>query len=206
MIRPSVGSVLRLFALGVAAVALSGCITLFPEAKESKLYRFEIPAGVEVADKAFEVTRGQVAFNQAAASDGMLTITNGEAAYIDGARWVSPAEKMFEEELFRAFQSGPARLAARGQIGKSKWIMRLEVQRFEAVYKGDPESAPTITIQIKATLARNARDGQTVDEVFLAEVPAADNRVSAIVPAYNQALTKALTDLTTWVGTVGAGP
>jgi cholesterol transport system auxiliary component len=195
----------RLAALAVAAVALSGCITLFPEAEPAKLYRFEIAAPSEVADKAFDVTRGNIAFTQAAASDGILTITNGEAAYIDSARWVSPAQAMFEEQLVRAFQAGPARLVSRGAPGKAKWNLRLDVQRFETVYKGDPEGAPTVVIEIKASLARNIRDGQTADQVFRAEVPTTENRVSAIVPAYNTALTKVLGEMADWVGTVGAG-
>ncbi|MCE3289177.1 MAG: transporter, partial [Caulobacter sp.] len=122
----------RIAVLTAAAVALSGCISLFPEAEPAKLYRFEISAPSEVAAKTFEVTRGPIAFDRAAASDGIVTVTNGSIAYIDSARWVAPAQQIFEEELVRAFQAGPARLIGRGEVGKSDWLMRLDVQRFEA--------------------------------------------------------------------------
>ena len=194
----------RLAACVAALLALTGCVTIFPKAEPAQLYRFEVAAPDAVATKAFEVTRGQIVFNQAASSDGILTMTNGAAAYIDGARWVTPAERMFEEQLARAFLAGPARLVPRGAAGRSAWVMRLEVQRFEAVYAGDPEGAPTILVEIRASLSRNERDGETVDRIFRAQVPAKANRVSAIVPAFDAALTSTLTDLTAWVGSAGA--
>lgn len=194
----------RTLVLAGAAVTLSACISLFPEAEPAKLYRFEISAPSEVAAKTFEVTRGPIAFDRAAASDGILTVTNGSIAYIDSARWVAPAQQIFEEELVRAFQAGPARLIGRGEVGKSDWLMRLDVQRFEADYRNGPEVAPVVLVEIKVALTRNVRDGQTFETVLRSEVQAADNRVSAIVPAFNQALTKSLTDLNSWVVATGA--
>jgi cholesterol transport system auxiliary component len=196
----------RLAACAALVLALTGCVTLFPKAEPSVLYRFEVAAPETVAAKTFDVTRGLTIFNQAAASDGILTVTNGAAAYIDGARWVTPAERLFDEQLGRAFMAGPARLTPRGAAGRTEWTMRLEVQRFEAVYRGDPESAPKVVVEIKATLARNRRDGEILDRVFRAEVPAEANRVSAIVTAYNGALTSTLTDLANWVGAASVKP
>lgn len=198
-------ALLRFGALAAAAVTLSGCISLFPEAEPAKLYRFEISAPSEVAAKTFEVTRGPIAFDRAAASDGILTVTNGSIAYIDTARWAAPAQQIFEEELVRAFQAGPARLIGRGEVGKSDWLMRLDVQRFEADYRNGPEGAPTVVVEIKVALTRNVRDGQTFETVLKSEVQASDNRVGAIVPAFNQALTKSLTDLNSWVVATGGG-
>jgi cholesterol transport system auxiliary component len=198
-------ALLRLTAVAIAAVALSGCITLFPEAEPARLYRFEINAPSDVAAKTFDVARGPIAFERAASSDGILTITNGEVAYIDSARWVAPAQQLFEEQLVRAFQSGPARLIGRGDTGRSDYIMRLDVQRFEAVYSGDPEGAPTVIVEIKAAMKRNERGGQTFERVFRAEVKAGENRVSSIVPAFNKGLDQTLGELNTWVSGF-AGP
>lgn len=195
-------------AAGIAAiaVALSGCITLFPEAEPAKLYRFEIAAPSEVAAKTFTVTRGPIAFDRAAASDGLVAVTGDTVQYIDGARWVAPAQQLFEEELVRAFQAGPARLIGRGEVGKSDWLMRLDVQRFEANYRNGPEGAPVVVVEIKVALTRNVRDGDTFETVLKTEVQANDNRVSAIVPAFNSALTKSLTDLNSWIVTTGGRP
>jgi len=198
-------ALLRLAAVTAAAVTLSGCITLFPEAEPARLYRFEIDAPSDVAAKTFDVARGPIAFERAAASDGILTISNGQVAYIDSARWVAPAQQLFEEQLVRAFQAGPARLIGRGETGKSDYIMRLDVQRFEVVYGADPEGAPTVVVEIKAAMKRNERGGQTFERVFRADIQASDNRVSAIVPAFNKGLDQTLGDLNSWISGF-AGP
>lgn len=198
-------TLIRIAAVAAVAVTLSGCISLFGDSEPSKLYRFQIDAPSEVSAKTFEVTRGPIAFDRAAASDGILTVTGGEVAYIDGVRWAAPAQQIFEEELVRAFQAGPARLIGRGEVGKSDWLMRLDVQRFEADYRNGPEGAPVVVVEIKVALTRNVRDGQTFETVLRSEVQAGDNRVGAIVPAFDQALTKSLTDLNSWVVATG-GP
>lgn len=189
----------RAAAVTAVAVALSGCITLFPEAEPAKLYRFEINAPSEVAAKTFTVTRGPIAFDRAAASDGIIAVTNGQVQYIDSARWAAPAQQIFEEELVRAFQAGPARLIGRGEVGKSDWLMRLDVQRFEADYRNGPEGAPVVVVEIKVALTRNIRDGDTYETVVKTEVQASENRVGAIVPAFNSALTRSLTDVNSWI-------
>ena len=190
---------LRAGLVAAAAVALSGCITLFPEAEPAKLYRFEITAPSEVANKTFSVGRGPIAFDRAAAGDGIVTVSDGAIAYVDSARWVAPAQQLFEEELVRGFQAGPARLIGRGEAGKADWLMRLDVQRFEADYRNGAEAAPTVVVEIKVALTRNVRDGATVETVIKTEVQASDNRVGAIVPAFNQALTKSLSDVNGFV-------
>lgn len=196
-------NLVRTAALAAVAVTLSGCISLFGDSEPSKLYRFEIDAPSEVAAKTFDVQRGLIVFDRAAASDGILTVTGTEVAYIEGYRWAAPAQQLFEEQLVRAFQPGPARLIGRGEMGKSDWLMRLDVQRFEADYRNGPEGAPVIVVEIKAALTRNVRDGQTYETVLKTEVQARDNRVGAIVPAFNQALSKSLTDLNSWVVATG---
>jgi cholesterol transport system auxiliary component len=196
-----VRNLIRTAAVAAVAVSLSGCISLFGDSEPSKLYRFEIDAPSEVAAKSFEVQRGPIAFDRAAASDGILTVTGTEVAYIEGFRWAAPAQQIFEEQLVRAFQAGPARLIGRGETGKSDWIMRLDVQRFEADYRNGPEGAPVVVVELKVAMTRNVRDGATYETVIRTEAQASANRVSAIVPAYNKALTKSLTDLNSWVVT-----
>ncbi|HYE47021.1 MAG TPA: ABC-type transport auxiliary lipoprotein family protein [Caulobacter sp.] len=195
---------LRAATLAAAALALGACVTLFPEAEPAKLYRFEISAPSTVAAKTFEVTRGPIAFDRAAASDGILTVTNGELAYIDSARWAAPAQQIFEEELVRAFQAGSARLIGPGEMGRSDYILRIDVQRFEADYRAGPEGPPTVVVEIKASMRRNERGGATVERVFKAEIPTTENRVGVIVPAFSSALTQTLTDLNSWVVATGA--
>lgn len=189
-------------------VPLAGCISLFPKAKPAQLYRF----GVEAPAAATETNGAQIGvllspidFQQAAASDRILTVTGGEAAYVKDARWVSPAAVLFEEALTKAFQGAPGRirLVQRGDVAQAQYALKLEVRSFETRYDA-PESIPDTAVEVHALLSRNADREVVGDRVFTSTVRAADNRVGAIVPAYDEALGAVLTELTGWVNSTAA--
>lgn len=188
-------------ALLVAAllVPLGACISLFPKSTPAQLYRFEVPA-VETTQAASPVSvlLSPIDFQAASASDRILTVTGGEAAYVKDARWVSPAATLFEEAVIRAFQGGQARLLQRGYVAQAQYALKLEVQTFETRY-ASPKSAPQVVITVHALLSRNADRTVIGDQVFTATAQASDNRMSGIVPAYDQALADALGQLTGWV-------
>jgi cholesterol transport system auxiliary component len=200
----------RALAVAAAAVALTGCITLLPKTEPVGLYRF----GVEPVAAAkgppgalFGVFKTPTVFTRASAGDRLLTITNGEAAYIAGARWVSPASILFDEAVARAFEADPgrARLIGRGEVAKADLVLRLEVRSFEAAYVNGPKAAPEVLVQVRGVINRNSDRALVGDQVFEARVKASSNRVSSIVEAYDSATAKVLTDLTGWVSASGAG-
>jgi cholesterol transport system auxiliary component len=61
-----------------------------------------------------------------------------------------------------------------------------------------------VLVEIRAVMTRSNDRALLGDKVFVARVKAADNRLSAIVPAYDQAVTQALSEIVTWVGEAGA--
>ncbi len=197
----------KALAIATLALSLTGCVSLFPKAEPAQLYRFEasVPAAQGGAGKPFTVLRAPVSFARAAAGDGILTVSNGEAAYVGGARWVSPASVLFDEATMRAFQDtgGPARLVGRGEITHSDTYLKLDVRTFETRYDQGPKAAPKVVIEINATLTRNDQTlvGTTT---VMAEARAGDNRVGPIVQAYDQVTGQALSQLVTWVNTTGA--
>ena len=206
----SVGRVaLRSLAVAATALALTGCISLFPKADPSGLYRFGTVAPAATSapvEKSFGVFKTPTVFTRAAMGDRLLTFTNGEAAYIAGARWVSPAIVLFDEAAARAFEaeSSPARLVTRGETGKAAMALRLEVRAFETDYVDGPKAAPEVLVEIRAVMTRNGDRALLGDKVFQTRVKASDNRVGAIVQAYDQANSKTLADIITWVGAAGA--
>ncbi len=200
----------RAIAVAAAALALNGCITLLPKTEPVGLYRF----GVEPVAAAkgppgalFGVFKTPTVFTRASAGDRLLTITNGEAAYIAGARWVSPASILFDEAVARAFEADPgrARLIGRGEVAKADLVLRLEVRSFETAYVNGPKAAPEVLVQVRGVINRNNDRALVGDQVFEARVKASSNRVSSIVEAYDSATAKVLTDLTGWVSASGAG-
>lgn len=207
---PMIRNTARAMAAAALVVSLSGCISVFPKAKPASLYRFgeaevSVPKGPPGA--MFGVLKTPSSFTRAAAGDRILTSTNGEMAYIADARWVSPAFVLFEEATARAFENDPgrARLIGRGEVAKADMMLRLEVRTFEADYVNGPKAAPEVVVRVRGVLNRSQDRALIGDQIFEARVKAADNRVGAIVPAFDQATAKVLGDVVAWVNGSGSG-
>ena len=207
---PMIRSTARVLTAAALVVSLSGCISVFPKSKPASLYRFgeaevSVPKGPPGA--MFGVLKTPSTFTRAAAGDRILTSTNGEMAYIADARWVSPAFVLFEEATARAFENDPgrARLIGRGEVAKADMMLRLEVRTFEADYVNGPKAAPEIVVRVRGVLNRSQDRALIGDQIFEARVKAADNRVGAIVPAFDQATAKVLGDVVAWVNASGSG-
>jgi cholesterol transport system auxiliary component len=192
----------RLAAALVVATSLGGCVSLLPKAKPVQLYRFGV-TGASTAPPIHADERGvllePVTFPREAMSDGILTVEGTQTSYITGGRWVAPATILFRQALDQAFDaSGPhTRLLSRGETGRAASLLQVEVVRFEADYT-DPKAAPIIHVSIQGRLA--APDGQPIDaQVFDVQRPASENRIAAIVGAYDAATSEALTGLVRWV-------
>jgi len=184
---------------------LGGCISVFPKTAPVQMYRFGdlAPAPAASAQAApVAVLKGPIAFPPAAGGDRILTVTGAEDAYIGGARWVAPAATLFDEALLKAFDApGAPRLVARGEPLAAPSTLRLDVRAFEARYPG-----PTIHIQVRATLIRNADRTLIGDKMFDADVPASGDRQTAIVAAFDQAVGQILAGVRDWTGATAPRP
>jgi cholesterol transport system auxiliary component len=195
--RPPFG---RLALAAAASLALAGCITVFPKTTPAQLYRFGLPAAAETATAGGPVVaKGRMAFQDAAATDRILTVTGNEAAYVAGARWVSPAPILFEESLMRAFQApgGPRFAGVSGGL-RAPVMLDLDVQSFEARYDQGPSAPPEVVVQVHAVLVRTEDRAVVADQVFTAARRAGDNRMGLIVQAYDEAVQDVLSKLAAW--------
>ncbi len=186
----------------VLALGLGGCVSLLPKDKPVQLYRIAASAAAPAAPvrAGLLVTRGGTAFTPEAAGDRLLTVTGQEAAYIADARWFEPASLMFEAALTSAFEApGSPRLAGRGEgVAGAPVTLRLEVRRFQADYDHGQGAAPTVEVTVHASLVRNADRTLVADTLIEARQPADDNRVTAIVAAYNAAVAQATGQVRDW--------
>ena len=209
MIQP--GAARRLAAAGLAltvSVGLAGCITLFPKATPIQLYRFDAQVQpIQSSGRGFAVRTGPIDFDPASGGDRIMTVSGNEVAFIADGRWASPASQLFEQAVAHGFAApgDAARLVAPGQSAKAEYRLKLQVVRFEARYTSGPTAPPTIVVVLRASLDRQADLSHVGDKEFEADVPAADNRVGAIVEAYDSATTKVVGDLVTWVDQAGGG-
>lgn len=201
-------TIARFTAVAALALGLSACISVFPKTKPVGLYRFgdaEVSAPKGQPGAMFGVIKTPSTFTRAAASDRILTSSQGQVAYIADARWVSAASVLFEEAVARAFENDPgrARLIGRGEVTKAELVLRLEVRTFETDYVDGPKAAPEVVVRVRGVLNRNTDRTLVDDKVFEARVKATDNRVSAIVPAYNKAVAQVLGEIVGWVNAAG---
>jgi cholesterol transport system auxiliary component len=202
----------RVLGVGALALTLSACISLFPKSKPAQLYRFdgEPPSAEQSAPRPaarFGVVRTGGSFVRAASGDRILTVTGGKVAYLAESRWVSPAVTLFDEAMSQTFDanSGAARLLSRGEAGKVDYSLRVDVTRFEAVYDQGPRAAPMVVVALRVSLTRADRTLAGA-ELIEAEVRADDNRVSAIVAAFDKAVGEAQNGVVSWTNRSGAQP
>jgi cholesterol transport system auxiliary component len=189
---------LTLAAIGACAIALAGCISLLPKTKPAQLYRFGPPpvAAAPAAPGSVAVFRTNGQFQDEASDDRLLTVTGGKAAYIADTRWVAPAQILFDEAVSNAFDASPVRLIARGQQGRAAYALRVDVRSFETRYDAGKD-APTVVVHIHAALTKADQSGVGESD-FEARAPASDNRVTAIVGAYDKAVKDVVGKLVAW--------
>jgi len=184
--------VLRMFALVAATLALSAC-ALMGGGKPSTLYRIGASAAADPASATpsslpIVILYPGSSFDRQSEGDQILTVTGNEAAYIAQARWVAPAKEMFDSETIRQLQRGPVPVSVlrAGDPPRSAYVLAIDVSRFDAEYSS-VGTVPVVVIDGRAKLMRVA-DRQIVgDWPVTAREPATDNRVSAIVAAFDRA-------------------
>ena len=200
-----------------AALVLSGCVSLFPKSEPVTMYKLAVaPAQGASAPAArrdtMNILLGPTAFTRPAASDRILTTNGLETAYVAGARWVAPASVMFEENLASVFDQRPGmNLATRGEAIAPDYTMRIEVRTFEAEYteaslsgKGKKPpvlKAPNVVVEARVTLLDLKHKAAVGEKIFRETKMADDNRVTAIVNAFDDATGRLMNDIADWTST-----
>lgn len=190
-------------ALGLV-MALGGC-ALLSTPDPVQLYRFGAPeAQMAAAPPASAgalrpVSMRRIQFAEAARGDRILAITGSQAAYIGGARWVSNADQLFTESLTHAFsdRSRNTRLIGPREFSRSTLSLDVDVRAFEARY--DYEGAvPTVHVAARARILAFPRRDIVDERIFSVSQPASENRVSAIVAAFEAAIADLNAQVVDW--------
>ena len=115
--------------------------------------------------------------------------------YFADVRWSGPLDEVLQDLAVQEFlNSGLRNVSADASVFASAYWLEIEVTDFQAEYLA-AGGAPTVRVRLQA------RIGNSGDRHVLARFEpdvheaAADNRMSAIVDAYNRAADKALTDI-----------
>lgn len=194
-------SLIRPLAATVAMMALSAC-ALLSTPDPVQTYRFgggvAAPSAAAVASPV-QVTLRRVEFPEAVEGDKLLGVTGTEAAYIAGARWVSPASDLYMESIENAFaaQATRVRLIGARELTRGQRSLDIDIRSFEARYDA-PGLAPTIVVTARARMLVLPERTVSAERVFTVEQPASANRVSSIVEAFDLATRDINTQIVAW--------
>lgn len=116
--------------------------------------------------------------------------------YFAEVRWTGPLDQVLQDLAVQELHLNPAlrNVSAESSVFASTYWLEIEVADFQAEYSAD-RAAPTVHVHLLA------RIGNAADRHILARFEpdiheaAADNRMSAIVDAYNRAADKALAEI-----------
>jgi cholesterol transport system auxiliary component len=191
----------RLSAVAAAAALLGGC-ALLSSPDPVQTYRFGTTASAaspNVGTTLSALGLRRVEFPEAVEGDRLLGVTGTETAYIKGARWVSPAADLYMESLENAFaaQATRVRLVGPREVVRTGRSLDIDIRAFEARYDA-PGAAPTIVITARARITALPDRAVSAERMFTVEQPAGENRVGAIVAAFDTASRDLNTQIVAW--------
>jgi cholesterol transport system auxiliary component len=192
---------LALVMLGSLGALLSGCSGLHADAPPAQIYILRATArAAEDAPPAANAPTIQV--SRVSADPGLTTqlITHVRSDhrldYYLGSRWASDLPEVVETLAIDTLRASGAWSAVHESPTPflADYVLQINVRRFEADYT-DGGVAPKIHVVFDCTLAR--RLGRDLVASFVAEgvAPAEENRLSAVVAAFEQAANAALTTM-----------
>ncbi|MEY2919116.1 MAG: hypothetical protein RL261_421 [Pseudomonadota bacterium] len=134
--------------------------------------------------------------------------------YYSGARWAETASQMLQENLVSALTAtsrfGGGVMTAPARV-PTELLLDVELRRFEAVTAGadaaSAGAAPVVHVQVQASLIDTRRAARVTSFVSEASVPASENRLGAVVAAFDLANAQVVSDIAARVqAAVGALP
>lgn len=178
----------------ITALTLTGCGGLLGGGGKADLYRFGNTAAPALGQSPASVTQPVLvfypgsSFQPAIQGDRILTVAGSQARYIAGARWVSPAADLFDAATVAELErlAPTVRVIRSGEFPSAEYILVIDVRHFEASYTRGVEMPPDVIVNARAKLIRRS-DRSIVGEWPVAHSePAQDNRVTAIVSAFER--------------------
>ena len=192
---------MRILAATAVAIGLAGC-SLLSSPEPIQLYRFgnmDLPPTAPAAERTV-VVLNPIEFPEGAGGDRILTANGGQVAYLAGARWIGPSEQLFRSAIETQFlrNGRSVTLSDQREAPRSGLALDLDVTSFEARYLNGVEAAPTVVIAARARLIAPDRS-VTAERTFQVERSASENRVSAVVDAFDGATDEFTGQLAAWV-------
>lgn len=193
---------IRSLSIAALAASLSAC-ALLSSPDPVQMYRFGVQgdrSGAEPAAGAVDVAVRRITFAEAAEGDRILTVNGTEAAYLAGARWMEPAPMLFTAALEGAVadRGGRVRLIGARDLAQGDLALDVDVPVFETRY-GVPGATPSVVITARARLISLPGREIVAERTFTVEESTSENRVGAIVQAYDRGVISVAQDVAGWL-------
>jgi cholesterol transport system auxiliary component len=133
-----------------------------------------------------------------------------ELRYFEHANWTDFAPKMVQSLIIESFEnSGKIVSVGREQIGlRSDFLLKTELREFQAEYEepipmstkelGPEAAAPWARVRLNVKLVKMPQREIIAHQTFDRRVRAKENRMSAIIDAFDEALGKTLKGVVVW--------
>jgi cholesterol transport system auxiliary component len=193
---------LRILVAAALVATLAACGGLFPSPPERQLYRpqpsFSFPAGLPHAGVALAVATPSAA---SGLDTRRIALTNAPAAlnYYADAEWADSVPFLVRSALVEGFEAsgavaavGPVTLGAHADV-----VLETAIRDFEARYS-DPHRAPRVEVAFDLKLIALPRRQIVAAGMVEGEATATENKVPAIVAAFNTALGQAAAKAVGW--------
>jgi cholesterol transport system auxiliary component len=201
----------RLALVMALALACSGCVNslLGPSGEAPEIYRLEVAGSAGDAARlplALGVARPRAAASLDTERIAVVQPDN-RFDYFAGMRWSEPAPQMLQALVVRVLQSDGRYevVLATPSRAPTDVLLDLELRRFEAVYAA-ADVAPSVRVEIQATLVDPPRARRVSSIVASSEVAATGNRRDAVLDAYQRATAESVEALAAWLREVEPNP
>jgi cholesterol transport system auxiliary component len=133
-----------------------------------------------------------------------------ELRYFEFANWIDFAPKMVQALIIESFEnSGKIVSVGREQIGlRSDFVLKTDLREFQAEYEerlpsgtrelGPNASPPWVHVRLNVKLVKMPQREIVAQQTFDRRVRAQENRMSAIIDAFDDALGKTLKAVVVW--------
>ena len=184
----------------LAALVVPACAGLHSDQAAVQVYTLEptwpAPASAPQAAASLQVLRPRAA--PGLDTDGIaLTRSAQRLDYYAASRWPAPLPEFMQALAIEALRaSGKFRsVQPDGAAFAAEQLLQLEIRRCQADYAGD--GPPVVHVQLLATLGRRADRSVLASVSAAGSAPAAENRMQAVVAAFQSAVSTALGELAT---------
>lgn len=194
---------LRRTALPLAlAAVLAGCVSL-GDRPELVVYAPQVAIATDVALPAVDRTLAIAAPDASTLLDSNRIAVRPEPGTLQvysGAIWADSAPNLVQSALVGSFAGSERfRAVVRPTDGLgADFALRLDLRHFEAVYVGDAK-APTVVVELQATLVDQRAHRVIGSRRFRAEQIAERGKLPSVVPAFEAALGEVATAMLPWV-------